>query len=267
MAVRSRISNLLYKKNIELKFNFKSFPIIVSFLAILIILHKDFSLENTPSINTLFPILLFCIPIYLVDKSMFYKHKIFVLKILFNSSLTIFILVSPVIIFYNTTNFLNGILYKFLILMIMLFTALIISNIFKKKFIKKYFLNIFLISVIMIVPLTVIKSKEILPEIFLSQETRKPWLELKNDNEFPCFYSNKFAKKFSDYCSFENNSENNLIITGQSYMASLQYDLFNNLKDANLNLYSLIGNDCDYLPEMKKSIVICHIQILIQIMK
>ena len=239
----------------------KVFLLLVSFLAILIILHKDFSLENTPSINTLFPILLFCIPIYLVDKSMFYKHKIFVLKILFNSSLTIFILVSPVIIFYNTTNFLNGILYKFLILMIMLFTALIISNIFlKKKFIKKYFLNIFLISVIMIVPLTVIKSKEILPEIFLSQETRKPWLELKNDNEFPCFYSNKFAKKFSDYCSFENNSENNLIITGQSYMASLQYDLFYNLKDANLNLYSLIGNDCDYLPEMKKSIVICHIQ-------
>ena len=66
-------------------------------------------------------------------------------------------------------------------------------------------------------------------------------------------------QKFSDYCSFENK-ENNLIITGQSYMASLQYDLFNNLKDANLNLYSLIGNDCDYLPEMKKSIVICHIQ-------
>ena len=145
MAVRSRISNLLYKKKYRIKNSIlKVFLLLVSFLAILIILHKDFSLENTTSINTLFQILLFCIPIYLVDKSIFYKHKIFVLKILFNSSLTIFILVSPVIIFYNTTNFLNGILYKFLILMIMLFTALIISNIFKKiykKIFSKYIFN------------------------------------------------------------------------------------------------------------------------------
>lgn len=249
----------IYKiKNLKLQF----ILLILTFFIILFTLNGNYSLERTPSFNTLIPVLIFCALLYFAERSFFFKHKNFKIFLLLNSSLIIFILFSPIYTFTKTTILFDGKFYKLFSLSLVLLLSLIFSYFILKKrkiLIKKFFYLILICSAI-IIPLSIVKSKEKLPDIFVSEETKKPWLELKNEYGMPCFYSNSKVENFKEYCSIENNSKYNLIITGRSYMASIQSDLFNKLKGSDLNFFSLIGNDCKYLSEMKKSIIICHIQ-------